>query len=89
MTITLSDEDLFTDYTVTINILENQPPVLNPNTLPASVGAGSSDTYGIPTASDPEGDPISCSLTSSTPSWVTITGCTTLAIAPPISASGG
>ena len=89
MAITLTDGDLSSDYSVTINILENQPPVLNPNTLPASVGAGSSDTYGIPTASDPEGDPILCSLISSTPAWVSITGCTTLGIAPPISASGG
>ena len=58
MTITLSDGDKFTDYSVTINILENQPPVLNPNTLPANVGAGSSNTYGMPTPSDPEGDLI-------------------------------
>jgi hypothetical protein len=88
MTITLTDGDLSSEYSVTINILENQPPVLNPNTLPANVGAGSSDNYAIPTTSDPEGYPITCSLISSTPAWVTITGCTTLGIAPPISASG-
>ena len=41
-TITVSDTNLFTDYTVTIDIIENQPPVLNPSTLPGNVGAGSS-----------------------------------------------
>jgi hypothetical protein len=58
MTIKVSDENMFTDYIATINIAENQPPVLNPNTLPANVGAGSSYNYGVPTPSDPEGDPI-------------------------------
>ena len=51
--------------------------------------AGSSVPYGLPSASDIEGDLFSCSLISSTPAWVTITGCSTVGIAPPISASGG
>lgn len=58
MTIKVSDGDMFTYYTAMINIAENQPPVLNPNTLPANVGAGSSNNYGLPTPSDPEGDLI-------------------------------
>jgi hypothetical protein len=58
MTIKVSDGYMFTDYTVTINIAENKPPILNPNTLPANVGAGSSNNYGVPTPSDPEGDLI-------------------------------
>jgi hypothetical protein len=84
----LSDGNMFTDYSFTINIAANQPPVLSTNLIPATVGAGSSVDYGIPASSDPEGDPISCSLISPKPAWVTIAECTTIGIAAPISASG-
>jgi len=89
MTITLSDGDLSTYYTVTINIAANQAPILSSNLIPAAVRAGSSVTDGLPSVSDNEGDLILCSLISSTPAWVTITGCSTIGIAPPFSASGG
>jgi hypothetical protein len=88
MTISVSDGNLTTQYTVTINIGANQPPVLSSNLIPATLAAGSSIDYGFSASSDPEGDSFSCSLISSTPTWVTITDCTTITIAAPISASG-
>jgi hypothetical protein len=88
MKISVSDGNLFTDYMVTINIAANQPPVLSSDLISAPVAAGSSVDYGMPGSSDPEGDSFSCSLINSTPVWVTITGCTTITIAAPFSASG-
>ena len=88
LTISLSDGNMSTDYSLTINIAANQPPVLSSDLIPATVAAGSIVDYGMPGSSDPEGDPISCSLIIPKPTWVTITDCTTIGIAAPFSASG-
>ena len=86
--LTLSDGIMSTDYSFTINVAANEPPVLSSDLIPATVAAGSSVDYGMPGSSDPEGDPISCSLITPKPVWVTITDCTTIGIAAPFSASG-